>query len=37
MDIWENDAVVEYKINIKAEQNNRETHYSGSMQCFCSF
>ncbi len=34
-DLWENDAVIEFKLNQKAVENNEETHYSGAMQCFC--
>ena len=36
MDLWENDAVLEYKVNNLAVQKGEETHYSGAMQCFCS-
>lgn len=36
IDLWENDAVIEFKINEKAIEKNEETHYSGAMQCFCN-
>ena len=32
---WENDAVIEFKINDRKTSMNEETHYSGVMQCFC--
>lgn len=37
LDIWENDAVVEHKVNHRAEELAQETHYSGAMQCFCQY
>lgn len=35
LDLWQKDAVIEYKQNAEAENLNEETHFSGAMQCFC--
>jgi len=34
-DLWEKDAVIEFKQNKLAEDEDRETNFSGAMQCFC--
>lgn len=34
-DLWEMDAVIEFKQNKIAEDKNEDTNFSGAMQCFC--
>jgi hypothetical protein len=37
LDLWERDAVIEYKQNRLAEEKLEETHFSGALQCFCQY
>ena len=36
-DMWQHDAIVEFKINRLFESKNLKTAYEGTLQCFCQF